>query len=332
VLVGKWHLDAEPWDCGFTDVRVWHPGGAGPYGENPKRRIARGNTRKAVEIKGFTNDLFGEDAAAFIKEGGAKDQPFLLWLALTAPHTPLTPNPDEITKLYEGKSDQDLWPPTLPKDAEPHRLRDYYAAVSMADRQVGTVLSALDEAKLADNTIVVFIGDNGWMLGDKALFKGEKYNGKVYPYEDSVRVPFLVRAPGNAQRTSGAAVSSLDLPPTILKAAGVTPPSEWTGRDMNGLLKDASLESTFDAAICEFPDSENSKFGDTNYRLIRTTKHKLIRWADPKRPDELFDLSADPEETKNLIDDASAKAVKDDLNARLVDWMKKTNDPALEWK
>jgi arylsulfatase A-like enzyme len=322
VLVGKWHLWAEPWNCGFSDVRVWMPDGAGKYHDDDQ--MARGNSREPVDVKGYVNDVFGKDAADFIRSDGAKEKPFLVWLALTAPHTPLTPNPPEIRNLYENKTDEQLWPPALPKDAKPRRLRDYCEAVSMADRQVGHVLAALDDAKLAENTIVIFIGDNGWMMGSRRLNDQEAYQGKVYPYEDSVRVPFIVRAPGKGAGVTDACVSSLDLPATIVKAAGMTPPQNWPGRDVLG------SDEKLDHAVVEFPDARNNKFGDVDYRLIRTKTHKLIDWGDASRSDELYDLGADPQEKKNLIEDSSIAQVRDDLRAKLTEWMKRTNDPNLK--
>jgi choline-sulfatase len=329
VLIGKWHLIAEPWNCGFTDVRVWFPPGGGKFLDNPN--VARGNSRDRVEMKGYLNDLFGQDAAAFIRSDAAKEKPFFMWVALTAPHTPLTPNPDGVRAAYEGKSDKDLWPPHLPKDAKAKRMKDYAEAVTMADRQLGHVMTALDDAKLADKTVVVFLGDNGYLMGSRELNDQPAFHGKVYPYEDSVRVPFVIRMPGanSAGAGSDACVSSLDLPPTFLKLAGVTPPETWVGRDLAPAL--AGDAKPFAHAVCEFADGENPKFGDINYRLIRTATHKLIDWADPKRPDEFFDLKADPQEKTNLIQDAATKDVRDGLRRELRAWMEETHDPALNW-
>ncbi|MGB7160641.1 MAG: sulfatase-like hydrolase/transferase [Tepidisphaeraceae bacterium] len=331
VLVGKWHLIADPWNCGFSDVRVWLPGGGGEYLDEPK--LAKGNSRAKVEMKGFTNDLFGQDAAAFLRGDAANEKPFFLWVALTAPHTPLAPNPPEVQKVYEGKTGQDVWPPTLPKDAHARRMKDYAEAVTMADRQVGHILSALDEQKLADNTIVVFMGDNGYMMGTRELNKQKAFHGKVYPYEDSIRVPLVIKAPGAKRPGAGAdaCVSSLDLPPTLVKLAGATPPANWVGRDMTPVLMGGDDDTPFAHAVCEFADAENPKFGDINYRLIRTATHKLIDWADVTRPDEFYDLKADPQEKKNLIGDAPTKDVRDGLRRELRAWMEKTHDPALNW-
>jgi arylsulfatase A-like enzyme len=199
----------------------------------------------------------------------------------------------------------------------------------MADRQLGNVLDALDRTKLADNTLVLFLGDNGFMMGgrDVPQFKRDKpYMGKVFPYEDSIRVPMILRGAGfMGGNASDAPVSSLDLPPTILKAAGVDVPGEWSGRDLHDT-------SGIVESFCEFADNESDKFGDIAYRLVRTPTHKLIIYENQNRPDEMYDVRADPLEQKNLAADASVKQVRDDLLARLRQWMRRTNDPALKWR
>ena len=229
VLVGKWHVKPDPWNCGFSDVRTWLPGGSARYRDVP---LAHGNTRGRTVEAGFTNQVFANNAVAFLNSGEAKQKPFFLWLALTAPHLPMGPNPPRIQKLYANKTEADLLPPGFPKDtpAKGGNWIRYYEAISHLDEQTGRVLDALAAQKLADNTVVVFVGDNGYMMGSRGL------NGKVVPYDESVRVPLLVRAPMMTRAASGggpkgatdAPVSSLDLPPTFLRLAGVTPPKEFT--------------------------------------------------------------------------------------------------------
>jgi arylsulfatase A-like enzyme len=325
VLVGKWHIAADPWDCGFSDVRVWLPAGGGPYVD---AGLAHGNSRAHPVVKGFINQIFGDDAVAFLNSSSAKEKPFLLWVALTAPHMPIKPNPADIEKLYAGKTKAELMPPGFPRDRDAGDWQHYYEACTMADRQLGNVLDALDKQELAKKTLVIFLGDNGFMMGARdmrSFHMRQAYMGKVFPYEDSVRVPMLIRGNGFSAGASDAPVSSLDLPPTILKAAGITIPSSWPGRD----LHDPSVVAD---AVCEFADNESDKFGDIAYRLVRTRTHKLIVWESKDRPDELYDLKNDPRESKNLAADLAAKEINQDLHARLQAWMKKTSDPALKWK
>jgi arylsulfatase A-like enzyme len=363
VLVGKWHLTPEPWKVGFTDVRTWLPGGGGPYKDV---RLAHGNSRETTTTPGFLQDVFGQDCAAFIRSPQAKEKPFFLWLALTAPHTPLQPNPEHLEALYAVKPNTELAPPgftrgtpderltsfTLyggrraargPKNADnadddepttsaapgqkPRRTQTdwhhYYAAISSADEQVGRIREALKDAGLAENTIIVFLGDNGLMRGSRG------WTGKVLPYEESVRVPMIIYMPkGQAVHgKSTAAVSSLDLPPTFLKWAGVKAPEGWTGRDLSQVLEKEGAKN-FNSAFCEFADNVSKKFGAVEYRLIRTTDAKLIQWRDPAKGVEFFDLKQDPRELHNEASNPKYADVIKSMRAQLEHWQKRTTPNA----
>ena len=124
--------------------------------------------------------------------------------------------------------------------------------------------------------------------------------------------------------------SSLDLPPTMLRMAGLTPPKEWPGRDLTPVLRGRKDHGVTEA-VCEWADNKSKEFGQLAYRLVRTPSHKLIVWEKADKPDELYDLAADPHETKNRIDDAALAKVRDDLRDRLKAWMECTADPG-EWK
>lgn len=318
VLVGKWHLPFPPTTAGFTDVRTWM-GGVGAYLDAPE--LQQGPDGTHVTGHGFTNEIFGDDAVAFLESPAAKRQPFLLWLALTAPHEPRRPNPPDIVKLYAGKSDRDLWPPGLPLDAKPRELDAYYEAVSMADRQVGRVLAALDRSELARGTLVVFLSDNGALLGarDDETPQHNDVQGKILPYEGSIRVPLMLRGPHVGRAAVDAQpVSSLDVPPTILAAAGLPVPAAWPGRDLTKPAKTRETFSEFSSAKVE-------------YRSVRTPSHKLVVWQRPQKKPELYDLAHDPHERKNLVDDAAAAPERRDLLHRLRAWLEKTADPAREW-
>lgn len=318
VLVGKWHLPFPPTTAGFTEVRTW-TGGLAAYRDAPE--LQRGADGTHVTGEGFTNEIFGNDATAFLESAAAKQKPFLLWLALTAPHEPRRPNPPDIEKLYAGKSERDLWPPGLPADAKPRELDAYYEAVSMADRQIGRVLDALDRSGLAGRTLVVFLSDNGALLGarDDGTPQHNDLQGKILPYEGAIRVPLMMRGPhvGRA-KTDAAPVSSLDVPPTILAAAGVPVPPTWPGRD---LTKPAKANESF----AEFSSAK------VEYRAIRTPRHKLIVWQRPQKKPELYDLTDDPHERKNLVEDAALATERRVLLRRLRAWLDETADPARVW-
>ncbi len=328
VLVGKWHVASDPWRVGFSRVLTWIPSGAQRFVDPD---VAHGESRELHQVDGFTQEILADDAVEYLSHRAEGAPPFMLWLAFTAPHAPFGPNPKRIEALYAGRKAEELLPPGFPRDIPTNDWRQYDEAISHLDEQVGRVLSALDRAGLAERTLVVFLGDNGFMMGERGVgVTGGA--GKVVPYESSVRVPMIVRDP-SLQRASGpssAAVSSLDLPVTFLRAAGLTPPASWPGRDLAPLLR-APGAAGFEAAFTEWADETSKRFGGLAFRLVRTPTHKLIVWKDAQRPQELYDLAADPREEKNLAGGAAVRAVEADLVRRLLDHLRATDDPALSW-
>ena len=335
VLVGKWHLATEPWLTGFSEVRTWLPQAASSYVDPP---LAKGNSRKTEIIKGFTNTIFANDAIEFLSSAVAKEKPFLLWLAATAPHGPLRPNPPHIQQLYDGKTNADLIPPGFPKNIKPNfslfsdstqsgmfRFVNYYEAISHLDELVGEVMETIEKQGLAKNTIVIFIGDNGFMSGSRGM------NGKVVPWEESVRVPLIIYAPMffKQKGTNDVPVSTLDLPGTLLAMAGVAIPKKWAGRNLMPFLIGRTNHG-IDYAINEWVDTVN-QYRNLTQRSIRTPQYKLIRWHRQDMPDELYNLVTDPHETINIIREPAMITVKNKLLKQLNDWMLKTNDPARFW-
>ncbi|MCL6505285.1 MAG: sulfatase-like hydrolase/transferase [Pirellulales bacterium] len=328
VLTGKWHLAPDPGQCGFSLVRTWLPQGGAAYVDV---HLARGDSRDPQPTKGYLQHVLADDVIDFLNSPAAHQQPFFYWVAFTAPHLPYGPNPPHIQQLYLGKEPRELLPPGFPNDIPTNDWRRYYEAVSFLDEQIGRILDALDRAGLQDNTVVVFLGDNGYMMGHKGVGV-QGGTGKVVPYEGSVRVPLIIRAPGIArlQGRCEAPVSSLDLPVTILTLAGMAPPHDWPGRDLLPLLR-GKPNHGIDHAVCEWADEHSDRFGHLAYRLVRTPRFKLIVWKDPHRTSEFYDLAADPLEQHNRIDDSALAGTRDDLHSKLERWMQQTEDPATSW-
>lgn len=327
VLVGKWHVPPPPWECGFDEVRTWLPDGSTHF-HDPE--LVRGVSDQPETVPGFTQEIFADDAADFLRGEAAQAGPFLLWVGFTAPHFPYEPNPERIAAVYAGRGDEELRPPGFPRDVAANDWRHYDEAVSHLDEQLGRLLAALRETGLAERTVVVLLGDNGYMMGERGVGgPGSRANGKQVPYESSLRVPFLMLGPGLPEAlVSDLPVSSLDLPPTLLSLAGIPAPGSWPGRDLAAALA-GKLEVR--EAFAEWSDEESERFGNMAFRAVRTPTHKLIAWKDPARTDELYDLVADPAEARNLIADPAAREVLRDLRSRLSAWMQRHGDPALSW-
>jgi arylsulfatase A-like enzyme len=328
VLVGKWHLPPPPWECAFEEVKRWIPGGGGHF-LDPE--LAHGRSEEYLPVEGYTQELLMDDALAFLRDSTARERPFLLWLGLTAPHLPYGPSPERIEALYADLTTEDLLPPGFPPDIETNDWRVYLEAVSFLDEQLGRLLDTLRETGLDQDTVVVFLGDNGYMMGERGIGgPSSGANGKTVPYESSLRVPFILLGPGlpGPKGASNLPVSSLDVPPTLLSLAGVPIPEAWPGRNLVAAL---GGEIEVEEAFAEWSDETSEKFGALAFRAVRTPLYKLVEWQDPERRDELYDLVADPRESHNLVADPAAAPVLADLRRRLREWMERTEDPALAW-
>ena len=200
---------------------------------------------------------------------------------------------------------------------------EYYSSITALDAQIGRVVERLDDPNgdgdtadsIADNTWVVFMGDNGWQTGH------HKFTSKVLAYEDSVRVPLLIKAPGIAPRVEGKLVSNIDLAPMFLDIAGLEPASQHQGQNLAELLRDpaAPWRSHFyyEAVVPE------PSLGAEPHAAIFDGRYKLIRTYDSAAGsnvvfEELYDLESDPGELDNLGSDPAHAATKAALEVELI--------------
>jgi len=180
-------------------------------------------------------------------------------------------------------------------------MQDYLACVQGVDDSIGKVLDYLDEAGLADSTIVFYTSDNGWYLGELGLYD------KRFMYEPGLRVPLLVRGPGvEAGHVPRELVANIDLAPTFLDLAGLEIPPSMQGRSLAPLLRGESPSDWRQSVYYRYyhdPGHHNTRahFG------VRTATHKLIYYWT-KDAYEMYDLERDPAELHNLLfDPAEAK-------------------------
>lgn len=332
-LTGKWHITPDPWLCGFQTIHHWMLGGAGPY-KDP--RLAYGDSRTSAIVEGFTQTIFANEAIEEIqkRDSGQTTQPLFLWCAFTAPHGPFGPNPEPFESMYDGKSDQELAPPTFYDDPSKTKhgrqtWEHYYEAIAALDHEVGRILDTIRDSSIADNTVVVFMGDNGFMMGRRDM------HGKYVPYEDSLRVPMIAWGPGvlgTENTTVTAAVNSLDLPPTFVQLANGTQPSDWTGKSFVNVMNDGQVHE-FTSAQSAYPDHDSLIEHVKAYRVIRTPDHKLILWhPETGLKPELYDLKADPAENNNLFDEMNPDEAQKRLKKLIEDYRAKTGDDQWDMK
>ena len=191
-------------------------------------------------------------------------------------------------------------------------LQDYLGAIAAVDESVGRLLDVLDETGLADDTLVVYTSDQGFFLGEHGWFD------KRFMYEESLRMPLVMRFPGRVRAGSVNAdiVSNLDFAPTFLDIAGEGKPAPMQGRSFRPLLLGrtvAGWPESFYYHYYEYPAVHQAKrhFG------VRTKRHKLIRFYHDIDAWELFDLAEDPLELRNVYGDPAYAGVRRALESEL---------------
>jgi choline-sulfatase len=242
---------------------------------------------------------------------GRDERPFFMVMSLTHPHDPFA-IPERYWNIYEGA---DIAPPRVQiakKDQDPHSLRlrhvcgndlddvtddqvraarrAYYGAISFVDEQIGIVLDALNDSGMADDTIILLIGDHGEMLGERDLWY------KMNFFEGGARIPMIVHAPGRfTPHRVAESVSLVDLLPTLADLAGGDMPEAIVARtDGASLLPHLLGETGKDEVIGEYL----GEGAIAPVVMIRRGPLKFIH--SPADPDQLFDLAADPDELDNL--------------------------------
>ena len=256
--------------------------------------------------KGWVDDVATDFAIDFIQKN--KSQPFAIQLSFKSPHGPCKPV-SRLKKLYEGEycrpaANEASRPPYDTTDTTeppyeigtPDRRLNRFRCISGADENLGRVLDALDELKLAENTMVVYASDNGFYMGDHGL------KDKRTAYEESMRIPLLVRFPKLAQKGTlvDADVLNIDLAPTLLDIAGLEIPQQMQGRSWRQLLATGAATDWRKAIFYEYFESAGAA---PTLQAVRTSNYKLVKY--PNHPDwtQLFNLKDDPYETLNLVND-----------------------------
>ncbi len=279
----------------------------------------------------FKDVYFGDRAVDYLREAQA---PFALFAALWAPHPPLVV-PESFLNLFP--SEKVTLPPNvgLPAAGEPASRRRGVAAqlaegvtpaqwraawaahlalVSLADRQIGRILETLRETGALDSTIVLFTSDHGDHLGQHRMYQ------KMEMYEQAVRVPLLLRVPGLVPRFFETPVSHLDVVPTLLDLIGLPVPEGIDGRTLAPAIRDAR-EPEERPLHCQY--SGDGAVGDIR-RAVITRAHKYV--YDPADAPELFDLRADPLETRNIAGEAASRETLRSLHEAGCRWAEQHGD------
>lgn len=316
---------------------VWDPWMEPPFGryhESIKRinelTATTANKEKRPDYR------IASEAVEFLRSA-SRDQPFFLAVGFHLPHVPLIA-PKEYIELYDAtkvelpadframpgsprdtvtthafRPNIDLfYQMAATEDAARQTIAAYYACTSFMDAQVGRVLDELDQQRLADNTVIVFVSDHGFHLGEKGLW------AKMTLFERSAQVPLLIVVPGMEGRRSCARVVELtDLYPTLTQLCGLPTPQNLDGQSLTPLLNDPT--ATWNKpAITMLLRHERLAVS------VRTERWRYTEWDEGRRGIELYDHDADPSESNNLAESSEHADVRNRLSRRLRESLNRT--------
>ncbi|HEU4690488.1 MAG TPA: sulfatase, partial [Vicinamibacterales bacterium] len=330
---GKWHMgnDASP-RPGF-DHWVALPG----QGEaiDPALNV----DGEPVQAKGYTTDLLTDYVERFMDR--SPDRPFLVYLAHKAIHpnviqrddgrvVPIPGQPggfvaaDRHRGRYAGRPmprranafkpplgkpallrQIDDLPPLGEKTATTDdEIRGRQEMLLAVDDSLGRILAALERKGVLDNTMVVFTSDHGYFYGEHGLNEERRL-----AYEETIRIPLLIRYPSliKAGSTPAEMALNLDIAPTLLEVAGLRPAAEIQGRSLLPVLKGDARDWRTSFLVEYFTDTVFPRIRNMGYVAVRTTRHKYIHYGELPGMDELYDLEKDPYEEINLVDRSDAR-------------------------
>lgn len=353
-------VPGEP--AGFDDWATLK--GQGPY-IDPEFRTPQGD----IHVPGYTTDIITDMAMDWLKEGPKAQPFYLCvhHKAPHSPWTPAPrheslfedgdiPLPSTFDDDYAGRPAAEAARIRIPDDVEmpgeeppglspaqrkhwwyQHFIKNYLRTVAAIDESVGRLLDYLDHTGQAENTIVIYTSDQGYFLGDHG------WADKRFFYEPSLRMPFLIRYPSEipAGSVSDEILTNLDFAPTLLDYAGVRIPPEMqgvSGRSMLGGMPPADWQRSL-----YYRYWDHGGRGVCAHYGVRTQTHKLayyhpqsMTWkgklnVSPQLEPywELFDLTADPHELRNLYGDAAFASVQSELREELERLQKKYGDAPL---
>ena len=295
-----------------------------PAGKYPKEKIY-------FENGIHSSELFSDAAVRFL-QSYKDDSPFFLYISYTAPHDPRE-MPEKYLNMYDPEKiplpenflprhpfdngelevrDENLAPrPRTPEEIRKH-LAAYYSMITHVDDRIGRVLTALKETGHAENTIIVFSGDNGLAVGQHGLM------GKQNVYEHSVHVPLVINGPGISEgEKRGDFCYLFDIFPTLCDLTGLPVPESVDGISLASAIRGETRKPR-----------DSLFFAYKNFqRSVRTDRWKLILYnVNGVKTTQLFDLVNDPRETTNLAGEPEYAGHIRELTILMQNWIKKTGD------
>jgi arylsulfatase A-like enzyme len=299
----------DDWQA-FTEVGYYH------YTLNENRALRTYGSASSD----YSTDVLAAKAVEFIK---ASSSPFFLQFMPYAPHVTRAIAPRHVGRFANEPvqlppnfseadvSDKPAWVRALPPmsaDAKTRTHREIWETMLAVDEAVAKIDEALTAKGVRNNTIVIFMTDNGYALGS------HRWNQKKCPYEECIRTPLLVRYPGQPGRTVSEVVSNVDIAPTLAAVAGTTPGIPQDGRSLVPLIENQSTAWRSGVLLRYIGDSDVPAFWG-----IRTARYKYLELATGEH--ELYDMLLDPYELQNVAGQIAYQTIQAD-HARQLEALK----------
>ena len=335
-FIGKWHIYGSP--DGKYGRRLSYIPPEKRFGfeywkacecthEYNKSLYYEGNDQTPKYWPGYDAFAQTDDACAFMERQAKTSDPFCMVLSLGPPHFPLPTAPAEFRDMYKDR--EIALRDNVPADkrvesAQMHR--GYYAHMAALDTCFDRILKTLDKAGIAEDTILVFTSDHGDMMLSQGL------TTKLYPWDESIRVPFLVRYPrkmGTKAQNIRTPLNSPDILPTLLGLAGLPVPGHIEGQNLSGLMtgQPDAPGDTGTLLNLAVPITEARRHGIAEYRGMRTARHTYVRSIHG--PWRLYDNQADPYQMHNLIGRPGVKTLQSQFDRQLDAELKRRKDDFL---
>lgn len=334
-FVGKWHIDGHGRNSYIPPTRrqgfgYWR-GNECTHDYNNSPYYA-GDSNKKLIWKGYDVIAQTEDVCNYVKTQAKEPNPFLLFISIGSPHDPYQTAPEQYKKMFADKEiiiNENV--PAEKREKVKNDLRGYYAHIAAIDDCIGKMWQTLKDLGIEDNTIIVFSADHGDLLGAHGSWN------KQQPYEESIRVPFLIHYPavfGKTGKVSEALLNSPDIMPTLLGLSNIAIPTSVEGVDFSGVLKGTKKDNVKQTVIsCAQPFGQWArKMGGKEYRGVVTHQYTYTR--DLNGPWLLFDNLKDPLQLNNLINQPTYAKVQKQLDTALKSELRKRKDefrPGMEY-
>ena len=329
-FVGKWHIDGQGRNSYIPPTRhqgfnYWktlectHNYNNSAYYD--------GSSSKKEFWQGYDALEQTKDVLNFLDKNANQEKPFFLMLSIGSPHDPYQTAPEEFKKLYKDKNIQIN--PNVPiekRQQVTEDLRGYYAHISAIDHGIGQLWDKLKELNIDDNTLIVFTADHGDLLGAHGAWN------KQQPYQESIKVPFLIHYPdliGKKKQTSDILLNSPDIMPTVLGLCKIPPVNDVEGDNYAPILLGKTknkIKYSLISCVQPFGQWPRSK-GGKEYRGVTDANFTYV--SDLQGPWLLFDNQNDPYQLNNLVNNPKYRKLQKEMEKALSIELSKRKDEFL---